>query len=1059
MSAVMADNPAPNDKPQEAPKPKPTAAEGTKPSVEGVMKRIAPIVTLGYKYSSIVILVVCCLIAFGIYALKEMNKNEFPNFTIREGLLVAVYPGATSEQMEQEVLKPLEDFVFSYKEVKKSTTHSEAMAGMVIIYVELDDNVDDTEGFWNKFAIAAQQEKLSLPAGVLATEVISTFGDTSSLLITMSSTDKSYREMHQYMERLKARIRTVSSVGQISVMGEQHEQIAVYLDPHRLAKYSLGERTIAVTLVAQGFSTTSGSLRSHTYTMPIDVKRPLNTVKAVEDQIVFTGPEGQIVRLGDVADVRREYPTPTSYVTNNGVNSIVLSVSVKEGHNVVTMGRAVEKEIEAFEAEQLPEDVKLFRITNQPYDVHASVLNFLMELLIAVIGVVVAIMILLPFRVALIAALTIPITIFISLGAFFALGIELNTVTLACLIVSLGMIVDNSVVIIDNYVELLSEGVDRKTATLSSATEFYKAIISATLAISITFFPFLLTMKGMFRDFLTDFPWGITIILFISLFIAELLVPVMQYKLIKDSKVTSGPNAKGVKHFSILGALYKGYDKLIDWCFRWPKTVLTLGIGITALGIYVLVVHPMKLMPVAERNQFAVEIFMPTGTALERTVQVADSLEALISKDKRVVSVASFKGCSSPRFMATFAPQVGGANYAQFIVNTTGNSQTVDLLNEFTPKYETYFPDAVIRFVQLNYSQAAHDIEVRVSGHDMEAIRRVSDTVFQIMQHVPGLTIPHTSLNAPQMSALIEPDGDAMSRLGLDATALQLTMALRYGTGIPVAKVWEGDYGIPVTLKTPGAARGDVSDLLGQPVPLPLGQEAPLNQFAKVTPRLSLGTISHRNGVRTVDISAEIERGLNALDLTRTLRHELKDVKLPAGVTISYGGAWDETMTLLPQLGGALLMAAVIIFFILLFHYRKVRVSLLMVVCLITTLPGAALGVAIQGVPLSLTCTLGIISLMGIMVRNVIILFDYAEELQRTEGLDLMQSILASSKRRMRPIVLTSTAAAMGVIPMAISASGLWQPMGAVIFWGTLLTLVYILTFIPIAYWKTQPQK
>lgn len=152
-------------------------------------------------------------------------------------------------------------------------------------------------------------------------------------------------------------------------------------------------------------------------------------------------------------------------------------------------------------------------------------------------------------------------------------------------------------------------------------------------------------------------------------------------------------------------------------------------------------------------------------------------------------------------------------------------------------------------------------------------------------------------------------------------------------------------------------------------------------------------------------------------------------------------------------------MAAVIIFFILLFHYRKVRVSLLMVVCLITTLPGAALGVAIQGVPLSLTCTLGIISLMGIMVRNVIILFDYAEELQRTEGLDLMQSILASSKRRMRPIVLTSTAAAMGVIPMAISASGLWQPMGAVIFWGTLLTLVYILTFIPIAYWKTQPQK
>jgi multidrug efflux pump subunit AcrB len=1025
--------------------------------------KVAPIVSWGYKYSSIVILAVCCLVAFGIYSLDVIDKNEFPNYTVTEGVFAASYPGATAEQIEQEVVKPMEDYVFSFKEVNKIKTTSDATSGQVIIYVQLDDNVKDTDQFWNKFRAGTAGLKLKLPPGVLGTEVISDFGATSAVLLTMSSDQKTYRELKSYMDGLQDRLRSIESVGKMTVYGQQMEQIAVYIDPEKLSNYGIGEKTIALALASQGFATTGGELRTPDYTAPIAVSRALNSVKEVSDQIVFTLPDGDVVTLGDVAHVVKEYPRPSSFVTNNGEKSLVLSIEIKDGKNVVEMGKEVEKHIAAFE-QTLPDDITLFKITNQPYDVNNSVVNFLTELLIAIAGVLIAIIILLPFRVAMIAASTIPITIFISLGLFYVLGIELNTVTLACLIVSLGMIVDNSVVIIDEYVSLLGQGLDRKTATLRSATEFFKAIISATLAISITFFPFLVTMTGMMHDFLLDFPWAITIILFISLIVAEMLVPLLQYKIIDPARVlksegdTPAADSGKKRHVTFLMLLQQGYDKLIDLCFKWPKTVLAAGILSVIAGSYILFTRPIQLMPVAERNQFAVEINLPTGTPLARTSQVADSLATILKKDDRVVSVAIFHGCSSPRFQTTYTPQVGGPNYAQFIVNTQSSEATIEVLDEYTARYQDYFPDARVRFKQLSYETASDPIDVRVSGTDYNVLQNLADSITGIMRNIPGLHLVRNSLNAPQLTAKVIPDEDAMNRLGLNNTLLQLTLAMRYSDGIPVASVWEGDYEIPVVAKTKNATRGDISELTNERIPLLGPENVPLSQFAKVKPSWTYGQMSHRNGIPTVSIMAEISRGDNAIDLTKAVKSELKDFKLPDGYNIEYGGVWEQTFEILPNILTALAMAATIIFFILLMHYKKVGISLLLVGCLLCCLPGMAIGLLIQNMVLSLTCTLGLISLMGILVRNAIIMLDYAEHLQESEGMSIRDASLASAKRRMRPIFLTSSAASMGVVPMVISDSGLWQPMGTVIFWGTIITMVYILTFIPIAYWKTQPK-
>ncbi len=1011
-----------------------------------------PIVMAGIKYRKEVILLVCVLIAFGIYALKVMDKNEFPSFTIREGVVAAVYPGATVEQIENEVLKPLEDYIFSYKQVDKKNTHSQISAGMLIIFVELDNDVQDSKPFWNEFKIGMEQVKLTLPPGVLAVETLSNFGDTSALLITMQSDDKTYRELGDYMDRLKDRLRTVESVGTMSVTGKQTEQIAVYLNPEKLKHYALSETTVGATLLAQGFQTTGGSLKSGHYTQPIIVTRSVNTVADVADMIVLSTPDGSVVRLGDIADIRREYPEPDSYITNNFQKCILLSVQMKDGYNIVEMGKEVDKQIEAFQSE-IPESVTLFKITDQPVVVNSSVNYFLVELLVAIIAVVVVIMMLLPLNVALIAASTIPIAIFISLGLFYAFGIELNTVTLACLIVSLGMIVDNSVVIIDDYVELISEGMDHYHATLRAGTEFFKAIFSATLAISVTFFPFLLTIKGMFRDFLTDFPWGMTIILFVSLMVAELLVPYMQYKLIKKPiyKLQQEAIASGKKKFSFFVSMQKGYNKVIDWCFAWPKTTIGLGVIITVVGTWLFIAHPMQLMPIAERNQFAVEIFLPQGTAVEHTTVIADSLERILAKDPMVVSIASFHGCSSPRFQATYAPQVGGPNFAQFIVNTKSNDATIDVLNAFTEKYESYFPDAFVRFKQLSYSTADYPIQVKFSGADAATLKKVADSVAAVARHVPGLRNVRTSLDNPLASAAVSLDRDRAERFGLNSTLVETTLAMRYSSGLPVATMWEGDYGIPVTLKTGTSRRSNVNELENEPMPVIGLSTVPLRQISTVSPQWHPGMLTHYNGIATVSVIAEVQRNVNVIDRTEALMDSIGRMDLPQEVVVDRGGEWENTMDTLPEILSGLALAVAIIFFILLFHYAQADTAILLLFSLLLCMPGAALGLIIQDTDMSLTCVLGIVSLMGILVRNAIVLLDYAEEL-RNEGQPVHDAVLNASKRRMRPIFLTSAAATMGVLPMVMGNSALWKPMGVVIFWGTPVTMIFILTVIPVAY-------
>lgn len=480
---------------------------------------------------NIVMLLMGMLVFLGILGICIMPKQEMPQFTIRQGACVAVYPGATSEEVEERVAKPLENFIFGYKEVNKKKTYTQSKDGMLIVFLELNGDVEDRDAFWSKFKHGLQAFKASLPTGVLALQAVDDIADTSALLITMESKQKTYRELNTYIDQLKDRLRRIDAISNLRTYGLENEQISICLDQNKLAKYGIGPYKILNNLSLQGFTTMSGNLEQGNLNLPIHITDSYNNERDVAEQIVYSDPTGNIVRLKDIAQIKREYPKLNKYIKSNGNKCVLLSIEMRPGNDIVKMGRDVYKTMDDFE-QSLPDDVHINTITDQSKVVSESVLNFLRELLISVISVIIVVILLMPRRVAEVSALSIPITIFSSVGIFYLLGMELNTVTLAALIVTLGMVVDDSVVIIDNYMEKLGHGMSRWHAAIAAPREFFMSVLSATLSISLTFFPFLFTMHGEMGDFVKSFPWAMFIILSISLMVSLLLTPYLQYMVI-----------------------------------------------------------------------------------------------------------------------------------------------------------------------------------------------------------------------------------------------------------------------------------------------------------------------------------------------------------------------------------------------------------------------------------------------------------------------------------------------------------------------------------------------
>ena len=1007
---------------------------------------------------NIIYFIVVCLVAFGIFGLTRMNKDEFPQFTIRQGVVAAVYPGATAQEVEEQVTKPLERFLFTYAEIDKDKTYSVTENGIVYVYAELRVSVKDKDGAWSKIRHGLQLfKKTSLPAGVLEIVVVDDFGNTTSMLLTVDSPERTPRELEGYAEQLCDRLRGIPEMGNIKILGQQNEEIAVRVDQEKLAAYGISQRALLVELATQGIRTVGGSVDNSAGEAQVMVKIPYQSEYEVGEQIVFTDPLGHNVRLRDIATIERRYAEPRSYIKHNGTSTVLISMEMAPGNNIVAFGKKVEKEIERCK-QTLPPDVNMHKITNQPYVVNKSVMSFLRDLVFSILVVIAVMLLLFPLRTALISGSSVPVCSAITMGLMYICGIELNTVTLAALIVVLGMIVDDSVIVIDGYTDYLRRGYSRWYSALFSTKTLFVPMSLATLAISGMFFPMTRIITGPLGDFVQLFPWTVLFALVCSIFYAVWVIPYLSTVFIKRNKDGIAPNRFEAAQNRFFIFLQDLYEKVLTHCFRHPAMIITTALLAVALGAFLFTRLQIQMLPKADRNCFAVEMHLAEGSSLAQTEAVADSMEHVLRADPRVQSVTSFIGCSSPRFHATYAPQMAHKNYAQFIVNTTSEVNTLKIIQEYGPKYENHFPNAYIRFKQIDYQAVNNPVEVRFASNDFNEMKEAADALKNYMNTLPELTWVHSDMDETSQNIQITLKSDEATRLGVTQSMLSLYLSSALG-GQNLTNVWEGDYKVPVMLYT--EKNGDtlsyqeMEDFL-IPTSVP-GTWVPLRQVADISPEWHDAVINRRNSIRTVTVGADLKYGYSQppvmKKLDRYIENELKP-SLPDGVEISYGGLTGVNGMVIPEIALSFLAAVLVLFVFLLYHFGRLDIVFLTLSASLICVFGACLGLWIFGLDFSITAVLGVVSLIGIIVRNAIIMFEYAEDLRRNHHLSSKEAGFEAGKRRMRPIFLTSATTALGVMPMIVAHTNLWMPMGVVICFGTIFSLPLVVTVLPVAYWQ-----
>lgn len=1014
-------------------------------------KRKVHFLEAAMKHKQVVIVLVILLMLMGINSLMNMPRSENPRIEMPTALVYAIYPGADEHQVEEEVAKKIEQYLFSFEEIKKKKVKSEVREGQVFITTEIYTTVDDRKKFWHTLQLDMDANlRPKLPHGVIGPFINSNFADVTAMIISVSSKERSYAEIEKYLDKLEDGLKVIPMVSKINRSGGQRQQIYIKIDDKKLQQYGFDVSALIGTLQQQNVTSYTGEVSMGSNNIvPVYTNSRYKDENDIANQIVYTTPTGNIVRLKDVATLERRFEEKSSFVRVGDEKAMVLSIDMLPGNNVVAFGEEVEVKIDEIQ-KTFPPDIKMKTIVNQPEVVAHSISHFMKEFGLAIGSVLLVVMLLLPFRIAAVASAAAPISMLISFAFMNMLGVELHQVTLAALIIVLGMVVDNAIVVVDNYIEKLDEEVPPWTAAWTAAKQLMVPIFTATLAIIFAFLPLAIFMDGISRDFMFYLPVTVAITLIVSMLIALLFTPYTCYVFIKKGlkhKVSDRPIKK-----SMLDHLQTVFDKGVEVAFRNPKTTLLLGVLSIVFAFVIATRVDSEFFPLSERDQFNMEVWMPNGTSLEKTEEKVKELEQILKKDERVLDVTSFIGMSSPRFHTSYAPETPKKHFAQIFITTTSNDATNEMAQEYLRKLQGFMTDGAIKIKQLSFQEGA-PIDIRIVSENEADQKRVALQVKKILENTEGTNYVRLSSEYDYMGVKLNIDNVKANRLGISNAAITQTLGAGL-KGYSVSTLWEGDKTVDIFLRYDDESRKDLVALENLHITSRYGTKVPLKEIAKLEPQWHTGMILRRNGLKLLSVYSEAQLGKKPSRVLMDIQPQIDALQLPKGTTIQYGGDAESSAENAPYMGISLGVSLMLIFLTLLFQFKSLGKSLIVLCTFLLSLFGAFLGLLITGNPLGMTGFMGIISLIGIVVRNGIILVDYADELIRDHGYSHKAASIAAAKRRMRPIFLTSAAAAVGVVPMIISKSPMWAPLGSVLAFGLIFSMILTLFVVPVMYYK-----
>lgn len=1002
------------------------------------------------RHKSIIYYFIAVLLTFGIFSFTHMGRMEDPDFTMRTMVVGVSWPGASPQQMSDQVTDKLEEKLRDLPGVDYTKSFTDGSKSVIYINLKEDLPANKIRPDWEEARNIINDEWKSLPSGVQGPSINDRFDDVYGTIYALSGDEFSYEEKRQQAENLKRQLLSVPNVKKITLIGVQEKSLDVTINKDKLASYQVSTQQLLTALKQQSAMVPAGMVNTDTNNVYLRINGVFDSVDAVKNMPIRIN--NQTIRLGDIADVTMTYKDPSSpQFYYEGKPAIGIAISMDAGANNIEFGNAIDTKLKELKT-TIPAGLSLDQVSNQPHIVKESIGDFSQSLFEAIAIVLLVSFASLGIRTGIVVALTIPVVVSTTFVLMYENGIYLHKVSLGALILALGLLVDDAIIVVEMMSVKLEEGFNHWRAATFAYESTAFPMLSGTLITCAGFLPLALA-EGMVAEFTKSLSIVVFMALILSWIASVLVSPVLGYKIIENK--AEKPESEWTRRDHIMHRLktvfYARFESLLHWALGHHKAVLLLTLGAFILSLLSFPLIKQEFFPSSTRNEIIVSMQFPQSSSIDYTQNQAKSLDALLKENEHIDHFTTYVGEGSPRFVLTLEPELPRANFMQTIIVTKSLEDRDALFKDLQDQLNDQYPSALInmQFVQIG-PPSKYPVMLRVSGPDASEVKTIANDVKDKMQEDKDLHNIAFDWPDTEPVAQIHIDPDKARLLGINSYAVSLHLQSLL-SGTKSGEYYEGNQTIPVTFRLGGNENHNLAALSSLPIQTGNGSYVPLSQIATISMSQEEGIIWHRNMMPTISIHANVGPGVLGNAKTKEIYNKLAEYRqdLPTGYTIDLDGSAEKSVTAVQKLLVPMPIMLFAIMTILMFQLKRIALMFMALFTAPLGLIGVVLALNITRTPLGFMAILGIIALSGMIIRNSIILLDQIE-IHRAEGQSAREAIINSATLRFRPIMLTAIAAILGMIPLM--GSVFWSPLAIAFSGGLLVATILTLIVLPVMY-------
>ena len=992
------------------------------------------------------------LLLMGIGAYFQLGQDEDPPFTFRAMVIRAAWPGATAMQVAEQVTDRLERTLQEVPYADKIRSYSRPGESLIIFQLKDTSPPSEVSQIWYTVRKKIGDARASLPAGVQGPFFNDEFGDTFGVIYAMSAPGYAARDVRDFANQVRQELLRTEDVGKVEIYGLQEERVYIELSRRRLAQYQLTVAQVANQIGAQNAIESGGTLSTDQRDLTLRVEGAVGSLEALREMPLRSG--GQLIRLGDIAEIRRQtLDPPQTKVRFQGQEVVALGVSMRRGGDIVALGERLKTRLVQIQNE-LPAGVSLSQVQDQPQVVARSVSEFvrtLTEAIVIVLGVSLLALGLHrhPWRIdprpGLVVAISIPLVLAVTFLIMKLWGVGLHKISLGSLIIALGLLVDDAIIVVEMMVRKLEEGEDRISAVTAAYSLTAMPMLTGTLITAAGFLPI-----GIAKSTVGEYTFAIFAVtaaaLIVSWFVSVIFVPYLGYRMLRAPK-TNG--AVPQEHFDT--PFYRHLRSVVAWCVDYRKTTIAITVVVLLLGTFGMSRVQQQFIPDSSRPEIMVDVWLPEGASVTASEEYAKRLERRMLEAPGVASVTFWVGTGAPRFFLPLDQILPRSNVSQAVVVAKTAEDRKRLIGFLSRELPQAFPEARVRVRLLpNGPPVPYPVQFRVVGPEPQTIKTVAEDLKATMRQDARLLGVNDNWNEQIAVVRVDVDPARAQQFRVSAQSVAQVLAAQF-SGVPVGQYREADRLLPIVLRLPQNERLQTAQISETLIPSASGLAVPLHQVATVKPVWEPGIIWREGREYAVTVQADVIDGVQGATMTSALLKAFEPInsKLPAGVRIEVGGAVEESSKGQLSIAAGMPIMLFIIFTLLVIQLQSFSRAVLVFLTGPMGIAGAAVSLLVLDRPFGFVAMLGVIALSGMIMRNSIILIDQIEQ-DRRRGIPDRSAVIESAVRRFRPIVLTAAAAVLAMIPL--SNSVFWGPMAVAIMGGLMLATVLTVLSLPAMY-------